>query len=126
MCARGSRWPWPGDSPLDIARRLVQSYRQELQKISPERCAVLDRRAQELGQGWVIPQDWHVDLDDLLSRDEAAEFAQVERRTLDEWRRRGLKVTATPDGPRYRVRDLLDYQAQRRRARIDRRDANPP
>lgn len=111
-------WPWPADTLTDRARRIARSYRDALFTADPQRCRQLDEQATHLGQGWVVPRILTVQPDDLLTRWQAADYAGVKAKTITEWRRRGLKVTATPDGDRYRVADLIDYQAERRRNRI--------
>lgn len=114
----GDLWPWPADTPTDRARRIARSYRDALHAVDPDRCARLDAEATRLGQGWVVPQIVTVAPDDLLTRWQAAEFCQVRAKTITEWRRRGLRVTPTPDGDRYRVADLIAYQAELRRKRL--------
>jgi hypothetical protein len=116
-----SGWPWPGDSPLDRARRIAREYRDALNDTDPERCATMDARAEAVGQGWVRPRAAQYGLDDLLDIDRAADYCQVKAKTLFEWRRRGLEVVDTPDGPRYQVKHLLDYQRRRRMRRASRR-----
>lgn len=111
-------WPWPADTPLDRARRVAQSYREALLARVPDLCGQLDRRMVQLGQGWVAPQlDRYHELD-LLTVLEAAEYCQVQVKTIYEWRRRGLRITDTPDGARYRVGHLREYRAQRRIRRV--------
>jgi hypothetical protein len=78
----------------------------------------MDSRATKRGQGWVTPKTMDYEMTTLLTVVEAAEFCQVQVKTVFEWRRRGLVITATPDGTRYKVLDLLDYQASRRRRRV--------
>lgn len=111
-------WPWPGDTQTERARRIARSYRDALNARDPDECTVLDQRATDLGQGWIVPKVQTVELDDLLTAELAADFAGVRVRTIDMWRSRGLAVIRTPDGPRYRPRDILDYQAERRKRRI--------
>jgi hypothetical protein len=110
-------WPWPADSPLDRARRVARSYRELLLAQLPDACRALDEEMIRRGQGWVLPQVDQYDPSELLTADEAALFCNVEKKTLYEWRRRGLKITATPDGTRYKVADLVEYQALRRTRR---------
>jgi hypothetical protein len=112
------RWPWPADTPLDRARRVAGAYRDALLEADPAGCAALDERAVALGQGWVVPQPATVALDDLLTAEQAAVYAQVGVRTLDEWRRRGLVAVTTADGVRYRPRDLHEFEANRRARRV--------
>jgi hypothetical protein len=113
-------WPWPADTPTERARRIARSYRNALHDKDSARCEQLDIQAAELGQGWVVPRILTVEPDDLLTRWEAAEYCDVKVKTISEWRRRGLVVTPTPDGDRYRVADLIAYQAQIRQRRTAR------
>lgn len=113
-------WPWPADTPTERARRVARSYRDALQRHAPEECEQLDERTRKLGQGWIIPAILTVDPDDLLTRFQAGDYCGVRAKTISEWRQRGLKVTPTPDGDRYRVGDLIEYQAELRRKRISR------
>jgi hypothetical protein len=78
----------------------------------------MDGLARELGQGWVCPQIAQFEGMDLLNPRQAADFCQVRPSTLPQWRRRGLVAIGTPDGTRYRVTDLLDYQAKQRLKRL--------
>ena len=115
------RWPWVADTPLDIARRLLASYRHALQDEAPEKCRLLDEQAAEFGQGWVVPQTERVDVDDLVSAAAAAELIGVTVTVIYTWASRGLLVRRdTAEGTRYRVGDVLDAHAARRRARAQR------
>ncbi|MCP2168120.1 helix-turn-helix domain-containing protein [Goodfellowiella coeruleoviolacea] len=113
-------WPWPEDSTLDRARRVAGQYRESLSKVDPDECARIDAAVIRLGQGWVVPQPVTADMDDLLTVDQAAEYAGVRLRTIDEWRRRGLVVVTTPDGVRVTPRALAEYQRSRRERRASR------
>lgn len=107
-------WPWPGDSNLDRARRVARNYRERLQEVAPDECAQLDRTHRDWGQRWMLPQRIYAQLDDVLDVDNAAEYCQVAVKTIYEWRRRGLPHVDTPEGSRYVVRDLVEYQRDRR------------
>jgi hypothetical protein len=109
-------WPWPADSPLDRARRVATTYRQALETHAPGLCAQLDDKCRKLGQAWVLPTAVYED-DDLLTTELAADYLNVRPRTVDEYRRRGLPATSTPDGPRYRVADIRSWVTARRRNR---------
>lgn len=102
------------DSPLDRSRTVARSYREALRMHCPELCARLDEHMLELNQTWVVPQVAQYEFDDLLDARQAADYCGCEPNTLQVWKSRGLKVIETVDGRRYRVRDLLDYQAGRR------------
>lgn len=112
-----STWPWPADTPVDRARRVAQMYRHVLTDENATRCAEVDERMRQLGQNWVVPHAEVYDDHDLLDTELAADYLHVQPRTIDEWKRRGLPCVHTPDGVRYRVVDLRQWQASRRRAR---------
>ncbi|WP_143268508.1 MerR family transcriptional regulator [Amycolatopsis vastitatis] len=116
---RADPWPWPGDSPLDRARRVARNYRDALMRADAEACGELDRRCRDLGQGWIVPQQMKFGQDDLLDVDEVADLCDVQADTVRQWRRRGLPTVDTPDGQRYRVADVLAYHAERRRRRAN-------
>lgn len=117
-------WPFPGDSPLDRARRTADSYRTGLMAADPDACAKLDAQAIRRGQGWIVPQRATYQMDDLVTAELLADYCYVKVRTVDEWVQRGLKVTNTPDGNRFRIGDYLDYQADQRRRRAATREAS--
>lgn len=85
-----------------------------LESHAPVVCAELDAYMVRLGQGWVAPQANPYEDDDLLTTEQVADFWHVKPRTVaEEWRRNGLLAINTPDGLRYRYRDVLDFQAER-------------
>lgn len=110
-------WPWPADTGLDRARRVAQWYRHALGERAPGVCEQIDEMARRFGQTWALPTTQVYVDDDLLTAELAADLMHVQRRTIYHWRERGLRVTSTPDGPRYRVRDLTEFDAHRRRKR---------
>lgn len=105
------------DTPLDKARTVALSYREALRMHVPDLCARIDEHMVQLGQTWVRPQVAQYEFDDLLNARQAADYCGIEPNTLQVWKARGLEVIETPDGRRYRVQDLLDYQASRRQRR---------
>lgn len=107
-------WPNPADSPLERAQAIAREYRGELLKLDRELCLRMDERARYVGQGWVAPRASRHHPEDLLTARHAADYCNVRPTTLQQWKGRGLKVTSTADGSRYRVRDLDDYRAGRR------------
>jgi hypothetical protein len=110
-------WPWHADTPLERARRVVQMYRHALHDAAPAAAREADDRMERLGQTWAVPVVMHYDDDDLLTAALAADLMHVTVRTVYTWRRHGLTVTATPDGPRYRAGDLAAFDTARRRNR---------
>lgn len=112
-------WRWPADSPVERAQRVARSYREALLTVDPVRCHALDAEMIRLGQRWVrAVKAEELDLEELLTVREAADLCQVLPSTIAQWRRRGLRVTGTDMGPRYRVRDLVDYRTRLRLRRI--------
>lgn len=116
-------WPWPADTSLDIARRLLQSYRQALMSIDPESCRLIDVHAATVGQGWVAPKVETVDLDDLVVAADAAALAGVTVQVIRQWAYRGYipRHHAAGHPTRHRVGDVLDHVAKVRRERAQRR-----
>lgn len=112
-----SGWPWPGDSPLDIARRVAQMYRRGWERIDPGGVALLDAQMAAAAQRWILPAVHTYEPTDLLTAELAADAMNVSRRTIYSWRERGLKPVETPDGPRYRYQDLQRWVAEARRRR---------
>lgn len=115
-------WPWPADTALDIARRLLQSYRAALAQRDPQACNQLDDQATALGQGWVRPTMEVWGDDDLLTTAEAAELAGVTVEVIRQWAKRGhLPRLTAPDGSRrWRAGDVRAHIAKTRRARAAR------
>lgn len=111
-------WPWPADTPLDRARRLAQSYRAALVAVHADTADAIDAWAVDHGQGWVVGATWDYDEDELLTFQQAADRANVQVRTVYQWRQRGLKAVSTPDGRRIRAGDLVQYVRDRRQARL--------
>ena len=110
-------WPWPADTAVERARRIARAYRDIAINAEPHSCVELDEQMREWGQTWVTPKYTINDPDELLTTNEVAEYCDVHPGSVDQWRRRGLPVTMTPDGPRYLLADVLDYHAERRRRR---------
>jgi hypothetical protein len=80
------RW---NDTPLQIARAVARSYRQELHAVAPERCAALDRAATELGHRWVMPSVVTTDAP-RLRLTELADALGQNRKTCWAWATRGV------------------------------------
>lgn len=115
-------WPFPGDSDVDKARRLVHTYRAALHQISPEECQRLDTQALAVGQDWVTPQMVTVDRDDLVSTNEAAKLADVTPNVIHKWGAAGqIRRLTDLRGKRvWRVGDILDHLALVRQERAAR------
>jgi hypothetical protein len=82
-------WPYPGDSPIVVARRVAWAYRQRLERADPADCADLDRIMGKLGQHWAIPRPIVTDPAAWISAHDAAELAAVSLATLRNLRRSG-------------------------------------
>jgi hypothetical protein len=68
------------------------------------------------GETWMAPRAARYDLDDWLTPAEAADAAAVSVAAVRQWRHRGRLVgRRTPDGWRYRARDVLALAAEVRR-----------
>lgn len=121
-------WPWPADTSLDIARRLLQSYRSALMNIDPEACRLIDVHATSLGQGWVAPKVETVNPDDLVVAADAADIAGVTPYVIRQWAyRQHIPRHRTAGHPtRYRVGDVLDHVARVRQTRSQARTGQPP
>ncbi|MFR9807085.1 helix-turn-helix domain-containing protein [Pseudonocardia sp. RS010] len=117
---RPDPWPWPADTPRDRDRRIARAYRGALHELHPAVVAHLDQTFRDLGQAWISEEPVAYDLEDLLTPEQVADFAQVARRTVDTWRLERtppLPTVRTPDGIRIRFGDLIEWQADRRRRR---------
>lgn len=115
-------WPFPGDSPLDRAKRIAQSYRSMLYAADPDACEELDKRAQGLGEGWVVPSLITVDVDSWVTVNEAAELVGRDPFAVRRWIYRGRLEAVKKNGRvLVKVGDALDVSAQIRRARAARR-----
>lgn len=112
-------WPNPADSPVEVARRVAQSYRMALESVSPELCARIDGQAVEVGQGWVVPNAVPLNTDELMSAKDLEAVLFVPASTLRTWAHRGLlsKYTAEDGSPVYLVSEVLAHRSSTRRAR---------
>lgn len=114
------RWPWPGDSREDKARRVAISYRELLFEISQGRCADpagnlhrLDTRWSELGIFWHLPSrpDLLTDPDEWMRAPDLAHAIDRTRKDIYNWARRGhIQQRASADGePEYLVGSVIEY-----------------
>ncbi len=86
--------------------------------VAPELAAELDDWHRERGQSWVCARRLALDPDELVGVPMAAELCGVGERTIDNWGTEGLASVHTPEGVRYKVGDLLEHQAEKRRRRL--------
>lgn len=112
------RWPWPEDTGLERREKIARSYRDALRQVAPEDAERLDAMAAAVGQTWVLTTRRQLPDDELLDTAAVAEHFDVDVRIVDQWRYRdGLSAQHTPDGVRYRYADVVQFLADRRRAR---------
>jgi hypothetical protein len=120
------RWPWPGDSPTDAARRIALAYRHKLLEAAegkPELAAEvesLDGFWLNLGASWIEPSpDWPMNLDDhWLPAPRLAKEMNVKPKQIRDWGRRGrIKVEMICGERRYNVGDAIEYISRRRKKR---------
>jgi hypothetical protein len=125
--AARSRWPFPGDHPVAIARKVAGAYREALSRAAPAACAEVDARMVDMGQAWVQPRVARFDPDDLLTEAEAADLAGVESGSIGAARRRGrLRGVRGADGRwRYAARDVWALSAGKRRRGAGDDDGGP-
>jgi hypothetical protein len=78
-------WPWPGDSPLRIARKIANVYREHLRLNSRPLCDAVDDTMVAYGQLWIVPQVEHLDPTADVTTAEAAVLASVNPPTIHQW-----------------------------------------
>jgi hypothetical protein len=99
--------PFPGDSPVAIARRVANAYRSALRLNSRSYCDEIDQQMIGMGQRWVVPQLVTANNDDYVDAEQAADLAGVKMDTIRQWRARGrLHGELTANGWRYLVGDV--------------------
>jgi hypothetical protein len=79
------RWPWPGDTPLDRARRVALSFRNALYEINPDAAMAIDDQVTEWGELWVVPVVETIDLQELVTIDVAAQHVGLTAKAVYEW-----------------------------------------
>ena len=118
-------WPWPGDTRVDQARRVAQSYRTALLEHAPALCAQIDDQFLRYGLDWVVPRLQTVNLDEWVTVDVAAEHTGLTVAAIYKWVSRStedLQGHKGNDGRlRVRLGDVLEHNAAKRRARKARR-----
>lgn len=107
-------WPWPGDTALDRARRIARSL---LALLPDTEQPLWAARAAALGETWLSDQLLRWTIDDIVSTKEAADIVQIGASTIRKWHSAG-HLTAVARG-RYRVGDVIDCSAERRRRRTE-------
>lgn len=121
---RRTSWPFPGDTPLDRARRCTHEYRDALLKVAPDVVSRIDEQLTALGEPWVAPQPVEFNLDDEYRPTQLSELLGgiPTPEAIRQWRTRGHLPDRRDDAgnPVNTVRDVLDYQAQQREDRVRR------
>jgi len=110
-----SEWPWPEDDRLGRRTRVAKFYRERLADVDAAACAELDEVMTVLGQPWVYDGHPHFDNHDLLTLEEAAEWADVARNTVQKWIARGhLERRVNADRQvAVLMAELIEYQQKR-------------
>jgi hypothetical protein len=123
-------WPWRGDSAVERARRVAQSYRAALAELDRERCTAIDTQMIRLGQEWVKPLLARIDLDDFVTLARAGELVGLTKDAVYKWTvNRGARPpmlhTRRDDNGQITVciRDVLRVHAEHRKRRAERRSA---
>jgi uncharacterized protein YggL (DUF469 family) len=107
-------WPWPDDR-LQRRTRVAQMYRERLADTDAAACAEIDEIMTALGQEWVYDGATHHERHELLTLDEAAQYADVARNTVQKWISRGhLERRVNADRQvAVLMADLIDFQQRR-------------
>lgn len=106
-------WPWPGDTALDRARRIANSLLQLLPESDRERHVAT---ARQLGETWLGGDLLRWTVDDVVSTADAAGIVHVQASTIRKWHSEPGGLRNCGRG-RYRVGDVLEYAAVKRRRR---------
>ncbi len=113
-----TRWPWPGDTPAERARRIANAM---LAMVPEEQRQVAVRHAHELGETWLGVEVVMWGPEDIVTTREASTVAHVGESTIRKWHSEGHLVNVTTG--RYRVVDVLECSARMRDRRTQRRAA---
>jgi hypothetical protein len=82
-----SEWPHQEDREARL-RRVAHWYRNVLKDIDAAACAQIDEVMAMYGQTWIF-REYDFEPDELLTIDQAAEWADVSRNTVSQWIARG-------------------------------------
>ena len=110
-----SDWPWPEDDRLGRRSRVARMYRDRLADADAAACAELDEVMTALRQSWIYDGGTNFDNHDLLTLEEAAEWADVARNTVQKWIARGhLERRVNADRQvAVLMAELIEYQQKR-------------
>lgn len=109
-------WPIPEDDRLTRRTKVAQAYRARLADVDAAACAELDEVMTAFGQQWVYDGVMFYEDHDLLTLDEAAEWADVTRNAVQKWIARGhVKRHVNADlQVAVLMADLIAYTTKRR------------
>lgn len=115
-------WPWPGDTPLDRARRIALSYREALYARDPDAGMALDDQSQQWGEHWVSPVVDNIDLEAWVTVDVAASHVGLTAKAVYQWVYNGDLPAKKCNDKRVRVKliDALDVNRELRQRRASR------
>lgn len=111
------RWPWPGDTPTDRARRIANSL---LVQLAPDQQREAIVAARAVGETWLGADLLRFEADDIVTTEQAAQLVHVSPAMIRKWHSRGLLERAGDQPGRYRVGAVLGCAAQLRRTREQR------
>ncbi|MBB3752492.1 hypothetical protein FHT44_005004 [Mycolicibacterium sp. BK634] len=108
------RWPYPRDkTEIDKLKRIVHSYRTQLQNVDPVGCRIIDARMALYGESWISEG---IDVSrDCTVEEIYAEFGRgFEPHVIHQWARSDpgkIPWRGKRDGRTlYRLADVLAYQ----------------
>jgi hypothetical protein len=78
-------WPFPGETPLQIARQVARAYRERLHLNNRELCEQTDQLMIGFGQPWVVPGIAHYDDDQAITGDLAAQLVSRTESVIKKW-----------------------------------------
>ena len=108
------KWPWPGDTPTERARRIANSL---LMLLPADERPVWTARAHAIGETWLGETLVRWTADDVVPPGEAARLVHRTTADLRKWVQTGLLKRI---GRGYRVGDVLDASAQASQRRTTR------
>jgi hypothetical protein len=79
------QWPFPGETPLRIARTVAHTYRAALLAADPAAARAIDARMAAFAQQWVTDPEQIHDPTDQITTSEAAALVSVSVGTVRQW-----------------------------------------
>jgi hypothetical protein len=113
-------WVYPGDSLMDMVKRLMITYRQSLLDRDPEACERIDAQARSNPRlAALLPTFAVYDPDELVNDRDAAHLAELSPITIRKWASEGLigRYTGEDGSRRYKLGEIYNVKQQRRHAR---------